>query len=158
MNYGSIDAVATELLAGRIDAILRVGGAPASAVQEAEAKEPVTSLSLSPEQIDAIRKAMPELSPSKIAAGTYRHLDKDYITLGVYNFAIGRADLPDDLVYQLVKAIHENQPRLVKAHAAAKETLPQNVVKNIFLPFHPGAARYYRESGLKIPDELVPAN
>ena len=90
--------MATELLAGRIDAIVRAGGAPAPAVEEAEAKEPVISISLSPEQIDAVRKAMPELSPSKIAAGTYRHLDKDYITLGVYNFAIARADLSDDLV------------------------------------------------------------
>jgi uncharacterized protein len=76
----------------------------------------------------------------------------------VYNFAVGRADLPDDLVYQLVKATFENQPRLVKAHSAASETLPQNVVKNTFLPFHPGAVRYYREIGMSIPDSLVPMN
>ena len=101
---------------------------------------------------------MPEFSPSKIAAGTYRSLDKDYVTIGVYNFAIGRADLPDDLVYQLVKAVFENQPRLVKAHSAASETLPQNVDKNTFLPFHPGAVRYYREIGISIPDSLVPTN
>ena len=71
------------------------------------------------------------------------------------NFAIGRADLPDDLVYQLVKAVFENQPALVKAKSAARETMPQNVVKDTFLPFHPGAVRYYREVGLSIPDALV---
>ena len=76
----------------------------------------------------------------------------------MYNFAVGRADLPDDLVYQLVKTTFENQPRLVKAHSAASETLPQNVVKNTFLPFHPGAVRYYREIGMSIPDSLVPMN
>ena len=101
---------------------------------------------------------MPEFSPSKIAAGTYRLLDKDYITFGIYNFAIGRPDLPDDLAYQLVKAVHENQPRLAKAHASARETVPENVVKNTFLPFHPGAVRYYREVGIKIPESLVPTN
>jgi TRAP-type uncharacterized transport system substrate-binding protein len=76
----------------------------------------------------------------------------------MYNFAIGRADLPDDLVYQLVKAVFENQPRLVKANSAASETIPENVVKNTFLPFHPGAIRYYREIGIGIPESLVPTN
>ena len=47
---------------------------------------------------------------------------------------------------------------LVKATAAASDTLPQNAVKNTFLPFHPGAVRYYREVGIKIPDALVPTN
>jgi uncharacterized protein len=150
--------MATELFAGRYDALAMLTGTPMPAVQEAEAKEPVTFLSLSPEQIDAIREAMPEFSPSKIAAGTYRALNKDYGTFGVYNFAIGRADLPDDLVYQLVKAVFENQPRLLKAHSTASETLPQNSDKNTFLPFHPGAVRYYREKGIKIADSLVPTN
>jgi TRAP transporter TAXI family solute receptor len=158
INYGSFDNMATEALAERIDAILTLLGIPVPAVQKVEAKEPITFLSLSLEQIDAIRKAMPEFSPSKIAAGTYRSLDKDYDTFGVYNFAIGRADLPGDLVYQLVKAVFENQPRLVKAHSAASDTLPQNAVKNTFLPFHPGAVRYYREIGVNIPETLAAAN
>ncbi len=157
-TYGSFDDMVTELVAGRHDAFVTLTGAPMPAIREAEAKEPITFISLSPEQIDAIRKAMPEFSPSKITAGTYRALDKDYVTFGVYNFAIGRADLPDDLVYQLVKAVFENQPRLLKAHSTASETLPQNVDKNTFLPFHPGAVRYYREIGISVPDSLVPTN
>jgi TRAP transporter TAXI family solute receptor len=157
-TYGAFADMVTELFAGRHDAFVTLTGAPMPAIQEAEAKEPVTFISLSPEQIDAIRKAMPEFSPSTIAAGTYRSLDKDYITFGVYNFAVGRPDLPDDLVYQLVKAVFENHPRLLKAHATASETVPQNVVKNTFLPFHPGAVRYYREIGTSIPDSLVPTN
>src|SRR6185369_3769859 len=152
LAYGSFDVAATELLAGRYAAIVTLPGAPVPAVQEVEAKEPVTFFSLSAEQIETIRKAIPEFSLSKIAAGTYRLLHEDYVTIGVYNFAIGRADLPDDLVHQLVKAVHENQPRLVKAHATARETVPENVLKNTFLPFHPGAVRYYREVGINIPD------
>jgi TRAP transporter TAXI family solute receptor len=125
------------------------------AVQDVEAKQPIAFISPSSEQIEAIRKAMPEFSPSKIAAGTYRGLEKDYVTVGVYNFAIGRADLPDDLVYQLVKAVFENQPTLLKAHSTAAETIPQNVLKDTFLPLHPGTLRYYREVGIKIPDVLA---
>jgi uncharacterized protein len=46
----------------------------------------------------------------------------------------------------------------VKAHSAASDTLPQNAVKNTFLPFHPGAVRYYREIGINIPETLAAAN
>jgi TRAP transporter TAXI family solute receptor len=155
ISYGSFDAVATELLAGRIDAIVTLIGAPMPAVQGVEAKEPVTFISLSSEQIEAVRKTMPEFGPSKVTAGTYRFLDKDYVTIGIPNFAVGRADLPDDLVYKLVKAVFENQPRLVKASSVASATIPRNADKNTFLPFHPGAVRYYREIGISIPDSLV---
>jgi uncharacterized protein len=158
ISYGSFNDMANELLAGRVDTIWSLLGIPLPAVQDVEAKEPLTFLSLSPDQMAAIRKAMPEFSPSTIAAGTYRSLDKDCVTVGVYTFAIGRADLPDDLVYQLVKAVFENQPRLVKSTSAANETLPQNAVKDTFLPFHPGAVRYYREIGITIPQSLIPTN
>jgi uncharacterized protein len=158
ISYGSFDAMTTELFDGRLDAFTTLTGAPMPAVQQAEAKEPVTFISPSAEQIEAIRKAMPEFSRSTIAAGTYSSLDKDCVTVGVYNFAIGRADLPDDLVYQLVKAVFDNQPRLMKATLTAKDTVPQNVDKDTFLPLHPGAIRYYREIGLSIPESLVSTN
>ncbi len=158
MSYGSYNDMGTDLFAGRIDALLTLLGAPVPAIQGVDAKEPVTFLSLSPEQMEAIRKAIPDFGPAKIVAGTYRLMDKDYVTIGVPNFVIGRADLPDDLVYQLVKATFENQPRLVKATSAASDTLAQNVVKNTFMPFHPGALRYYREIGLTIPETLAPTN
>jgi TRAP transporter TAXI family solute receptor len=158
IDNGSFEAMATALVAGQSDALILLTGAPVPAIQDVVEKEPVTFISPSSEQIEAIRKAMPEFSPSKIAAGTYRSLDKDYVSIGMYNFGVGRADLPDGLVYQLVKAVFENQPRLVNASSAASDTIPQNVVKNTLLPFHPGAVRYYREIGINIPDALAPTN
>jgi uncharacterized protein len=158
LSYGSYNDVATELLAGRIDALVTLLGAPVPAIQKVDAKEPVTFLNLSSEQMDAIRKAIPAFGPAKIVAGTYRLLDKDYVTIGVPNFVIGQADLPEGLVYQLVKAVFENQPRLAKATSAASDTLPQNVVKDTFLPFHRGAVRYYREIGISIPESLAETN
>ena len=158
MDYGSFDAMAKELLDGRVDAYVTMLGAPGPAIQDVAAKEPVTFIGLSAEQIEAIRKAMPEFSSAKIAAGTYRGLEQDYPTIEDFIFTVGRADLPDDLVYQLVKAVFENQPRLVKAVSAASDTLPQNVAKDTFLPFHPGAVRYYREIGISIPNALVATN
>jgi uncharacterized protein len=157
IRYGSFNDMAGELFASHYDAFTTLTGAPVPAIRQAEAKEPLTFIRLSPGQIDTIRKAMPEFSPSNIPAGTYRLLDKDYATFGVYNFVIGQPNLPDDLVYELVKIIFENQPTILKAHSTARETIPQNVLKDTFLPIHPGAARYYREIGITIPDELLPA-
>jgi TRAP-type uncharacterized transport system substrate-binding protein len=59
---------------------------------------------------------------------------------------------------QLVKAVFENQPRLLKVQSAASDSVPQNADKNTVLPFHPGAVRYYREIAVNIPDSLVPTN
>jgi TRAP transporter TAXI family solute receptor len=155
IRYGSLGDVASELFANHYDAFLTLVGAPLPAIKEVETQQPVIFIRPTAEQIETVRKAMPEFSPSKIPAGSYRLLEKDYDTFGVFNFAIGRADLPDDLVYQLMKAVFENRPTLLKAHSAAAETIPQNVLKDTFLPLHPGALRYYREVGITIPDVLV---
>jgi uncharacterized protein len=152
---GSYESAASDLLKGHYDALVVTSGVPTPVVTDVEAKEPLVFISLTPEQIEAIRKAMPELTISHIGSGVYSSLDKTYTTLGLYNFAIGRDDLPDELVYQLVKSIYINHARLLKAYPTAADTLPKNVDKNTFLPFHPGAVRYYREIGIKIPDALA---
>jgi TRAP transporter TAXI family solute receptor len=158
IGYGSWESVTADLLGGRYDALVVFAGVPMPALKQVEAQEPLVFASLTPEEIEAIRKAMLELTISQIDSAVYSSLDKTYTSVGMYTFAIGRDDLREDLVYQLVKAIFENQPRLVKATSAASETLPQNALKNSFLPFHPGAIRYYQEIGIKIPDALVPTN
>ena len=155
ITNGSFDHMADELFSSNFDAVMTLTGAPLPAIQHAAVQQPFRLIALSPEQIDGVLKVIPEFSASKIVAGTYPFQDKDYDTLGVFNFAIGRAELPDDLVYQLVKTVFENQPNLLKAISTAAETIPQNVLKDTFLPLHPGALRYYREVGINIPDVLA---
>ena len=41
-------------------------------------------------------------------------------------------------------------------HAAAKDTLAENILKDTFIPLHPGAARYYAEIGVEIPAAIAP--
>jgi uncharacterized protein len=48
----------------------------------------------------------------------------------------------------------ENNDRMMQIHAAARETLPENADKNSFLPYHPGAVRWFEENGIEIPDDL----
>lgn len=154
-NGGASD-MASQLGDGLIDTFAFAAGLPFPAYSEIEATRPVNFFSFTKEQIATLRTKFPELSDAVVPKGTYRTQTEDQPTVGVYNFAIAHKDMPDDLVYGIVKAVMENNPRMVQGHAAAKETLPENVTKNTFLPFHPGAAKYFREKGFKIDDKLVP--
>lgn len=156
LTYGAFESMGTDLLTDRVDAIVSMISAPLPAILDVESKAPMNLLALSAEQMKQLRQAMPELSPVNITRGTYRSQQDDYQTIGSSIFLIARTELPDDLAYQLVKAAFESQPRLIKNHPAAIGMSPRNVGKNEFLPFHPGAVRYYRETGVQISESLIP--
>ncbi len=144
-NYatGSWRDLAAQLSARKLDALVAVGGVPMPEVTDLEAKGLVRSLALTPTQTVAVRLALPEIAPSIIAAGTYPSLRRNYRTVGMYNFAIGRADLPADLVSAILDAVFDNPDEMMAIHPAAAETVPANFARNTVLPFHDGAARWY---------------
>jgi TRAP transporter TAXI family solute receptor len=152
-NGGGSD-MTSQLGDGLIDTFGFAAGLPFPAFSEAEASNAVTFFAFSPQEIKTLREKMPELSESTIPKGTYKSQTEDQKTVGVYNFAIAHKDLPADMIYAIVKSVMENNPRMVQGHAAAKETLPKNVDKNTFLPFHPGAVKYFEEKGIKIDPKL----
>lgn len=58
------------------------------------------------------------------------------------------------LAYAITALAMENHDRMVQTHAAAKETLAENVLRNAVIPFHPGAVKWFEENGHEIPAEL----
>lgn len=154
-NGGASD-MASQLQDGLIDVFAFAAGVPISAYSELEAKGGVRFFTFTDKEIETLLKKIPELSPSVIPKGTYRTQTEDHRTVGLYNFGIAQKDLPDDLVYEIVKAVLENNKEMVQGHSAAKETVPQNASKNTFLPFHPGALRYYKEKGIQLHPGAVP--
>jgi uncharacterized protein len=153
LRFGAWESMASQLKSGELDAIVFVAGFPTPALTELIAAESLDFVQPSADQVAAIRKEMPEITPSTVPAGTYSSLTRDYQTMGLYNFAVAHKDLPDDLVYKIVKAVFDNHEELVKAQASAKETVPANIGRDTALPLHPGAERYYREIGIPIPIE-----
>jgi hypothetical protein len=57
-------------------------------------------------------------------------------------------DVPDDVVYKVVKTIFESKPDLAKALAAFARFDPKNMVRKSPVPYHPGAIKAYKELGI----------
>jgi len=77
-------------------------------------------------------------------------VDHDVLCLGDSNVMIANKKMKDDVAYKIVKAIYTNvnegQWALKNVHPIAAQLTPQNAV-NSPLPFHPGAAKYFKEIG-----------
>lgn len=66
-------------------------------------------------------------------------------------------DMPEDLIYRMTKAWWEN---INEAHGSApwmKQIQIKDALIEANMKLHPGAAKYYKEVGLKIPDKLMPS-
>lgn len=156
VRNGQASDMAANLQDGLIDAFPFCAGVPIASYSELETTNKVRFFTFSDDEIRKMKQAMPELSDSTIPKGTYKQQTEDHKTVGVFNFAIAHKDLPEDLVYSVVKAVLENNAQMVKGHGAAKETRTEAWNRNTFLPFHPGAIRYFREKGINVPKNLIP--
>jgi TRAP transporter TAXI family solute receptor len=151
VRNGAWTLMGSQMRSHQLDTLAAAAGLPMPLVTDLDAAEPLDFIALNDAELGTVRKAIPELGVSVVPAGTYASLKTDYRTIGLYNFGVASKDLPDDLVYGIVKAFYANHDRMVQAHPAARESVVENLKRNEFLPYHPGALRYYREIGVEIP-------
>ena len=157
VRYGSGSDMSGQLQDGLLDAFLFASGVPVPAFSEAETQGEITFLDFTADEVAKLTAAYPELAAGTLPANLYRTAGRELRVVGMFNFAIAHKSLPEDLVYEITKAVLGQNARLKQAIAAASETLATNAMKNTFLPYHPGAAKYLREVGQAIPDKLVMA-
>ena len=155
VRYGSASDMAGQLQDRLLDAFLFASGVPVPAFSELEVQAEVNYLDFTEEEQRRLTQQFPELSTGTLPMGTYRRQERPLRILGVYNFAIVHRSMPEDLVYEITKSVLGQNQRLRQAISAASETVAENWNKNTFLPFHPGAARYLREQGHQVPDNLI---
>lgn len=149
VDYLGYSEAAEALKDGRVDGILIAGGLPTAAVLDAASAVKIRILSLEPDMIKKLTKDMPWYYEIVIPKGTYMGQTEDVHTVAVANILICREDLKDDLVYQMTKALYENQKELVTAHSAAKDMKLESALNGLTIPLHPGAEKYYKEKGIK---------
>ena len=93
-----------------------------------------------------------------LEANSYENQEEDIETLTVYSAFIAHKDLPEDLVYEMVKTTYENIERLESVHQTGAELSLDTVVEGITsIPLHPGAIKYYEEQGVELPDSAYPS-
>lgn len=139
---------------GTIDAGFAVTGVPGPFMLDLETTHKVQHIGLSKEDMAKILKELP-YSEGVIPKGTYKHQTEDTPVITFWNFAVADKDLPEDLIYNLVKATFENQADLIAVDPTAKQTVAENI-KYSPIPLHPGALKYYKEIGIAIDSKLVP--
>ena len=147
-HSGNRQQAASRLKTGRMDAMFDGTGVGAAWMIDVIGDGKFKLYSLSDDEINKIASKYPEFSPSVIPAGSYIGQDKPVKTLANWTVIIVRADLPDDVVYQMTKILMENTEDLTSRHKYFADLKAENVKGGIAAPLHPGALKYYKEKGI----------
>ena len=155
VGYGpSADALQN----GQVAGMGTPAGSPTGAVTKAFAAmgDKITMLDFTDEQMKKADGGLDLWTRYVIEAGTYPGQTKDFKTIAQPNFLAVRADVDEEAVYMITKTIYENLPFLNAIHKATKVMALEKALAGLPMPLHPGAAKFYKEVGLDIPDRLMP--
>ena len=143
-----------QLQDGLLDVVAFAAGIPIPAVSQLEVQTDVNIIEFTEEELATVLDNYP-VAEFTIPASTYTTLEEDARAVSMWNFAIAGCDLPEDFIYEVTKATMENNDRMRDVHRSAETSIPENIVHNTVLPFHPGAARWYEENGYDISDDMI---
>lgn len=158
LQYLGYSPSSTALQDGKVQGMSTPSGPPTSAVTNAYASigaDNIKVLDFSKADLDEINSNYPVWTPFTIKAGTYPGQEKDINTIAQPNLLVVTKDTPEETVYLLTKTIYENLPFLNSVHKATKAMSLQKAIDGLPMPLHPGAARFYKEQGIKIPASLI---
>ncbi len=155
--YGGYGPSASALQNGQVDGISTPAGTPTGAITKlfASMGDKVKMLEFTDAQAKKADGGLALWTRFIIPAKTYPGQTKDIRTIAQPNFLAVRDDVDDEFVYLLTKAVYENLPFLQGIHKATKAMALEKALAGLPVPLHPGAARYYKEAGINIPDALV---
>jgi len=147
-QYLSFAESADQFKDRRIDAFMVTGGVPTSAIMDVATQREIKILPIEDTMLSILTAKYPFLSSAVIPANSYKGVTKDVKTAAVNAVLIAHPKLSTDVVYSLTKALFENQAELAAAHAKGKVLSLQGAATGVSIPFHPGAAKYYKEKGV----------
>ncbi len=132
----------------KVDAIVFTVGHPNGSIKEATTSCESKLISV---DNDATKKLVGDnafYAVATIPGGMYTGTDGDTTTFGVGATFVASTDTPDEVVYEITKAVFENFDRFKKMHPAFENLNQQDMIKNnLSAPLHDGAAKYYKEQG-----------
>ncbi|MBQ9205832.1 MAG: TAXI family TRAP transporter solute-binding subunit [Treponema sp.] len=147
-NNLSFKESAEGLQNGTLDACFITAGVPNSALQELAFTAGLVLIPVNGAEADSICNKYSFYTKTIIPAGTYKGTDVDTEALAIKATLAVNANLDENTVYDMTKALFENLEELGTAHAKGKEVSAESAVTGISVPFHPGAAKYFKEIGV----------
>lgn len=126
---------------------------PYPALMDLEATKKVSYVGFTQEEIDKILEEMPYFTQGIIPKGSYKGAKEDIDTITDWNWLVCSEDLPEDLVYEIVKTSFENQAEMLNIHKCTEDMDPNNYIY-ASTKLHPGVIKYLDEVGIEVPDEL----
>ena len=141
---------AEALTDGNVDAVCIMSTLPASPVATAAASKELRLLDLDQEQYDKIMAECPYYIPASIPANVYNGQDEPVErSFGSASIMVTNKNLSEDEVYQMVKALYENNDALVAAYPQCDEWSVENATRGLdgLLEMHPGTVKYLKEIG-----------
>ena len=133
----------------KIDAIVFTVGHPSGSIQEATTTCDTVLVNVAGEAVRTLIAENSFYGPATVPGGMYNGNPEDVSTFGVAATFVTSANVDEDIVYALVKAVFENFDEFKRLHPAFAVLTKEGMVRNaLSAPLHAGAERYYREAGL----------
>jgi len=143
----SFAASAEAIKDGRLDAAFVVAGAPTSAIVDLALTNNVVVLEVDTANANRLKEKYPIYATVNIPANSYRGQTATVQTVAILAIFVAADTIPENVMYDLTKALVEQQPKIAAGHAKGNELSRQSIVNGISIPYHPGAAKYLKEIG-----------
>lgn len=149
-QYQSFADSADALKDGKIDAAFIVAGAPTPAIQELCTASKAYLVPIDGDIAATLMNSSKYYTTYKIPANTYNGQTADVTTVTVKATLIVSADVSEEDVYNITKAIFDNKETITTAHAKGAELSLENATEGMTAPFHKGAAKYFAEKNITV--------
>lgn len=142
---------AEALCGDRTDAIVYVAANPSPEMQDATFSCQARLVPIAEEFARAMTGRYPYYVPASVPAGIYRNNPDPVPTIGIRATLVAARDTPEDVVYEVTRAVLDHLEELRTLHLAFRDVRIEDITRHcVFAPVHPGTARYLRERGLAI--------
>jgi TRAP transporter TAXI family solute receptor len=147
---------------GQIDASIAWGGIPEAGIFNLSRSQKLRFVSPAPDKFDAFRGLITygdmyvfrKFNPEDIKAayGDQIVADQPVYFWTFPMLVLVRSDMPDDTAYQLTKIVWDNLDAIKKDNNQLKLMSFDNALERLSAPLHPGAAKYFKEKGVQVPN------
>jgi hypothetical protein len=147
LNYNSYTESVALMKDGHAQVFTLGTTAPASAIMDLASARDIKLIPVDDKTMSALKGMNPGYNKLIIKAGTYPKQDKDVPVIGYSTHLVVACDLPENTVYQMVKTMAGNVDGMAAVVKSISGITPKDMALDIGVPFHKGAARFYKEAG-----------